>query len=66
MRKDSKYPEHEQYRRKAQRKLEGLDYTPQTARFLSGVLLSLRDDKTPSQREAILGFFATCAKGKLQ
>ena len=66
MRKDSKYPEHEQYRRKAQRKLEGLDYTPQAARFLSGVLLSLRDDCLPAKRESILGFFATCANGKLQ
>lgn len=61
----SKYPEHEQYRRKAQKRLEVLDYTPQAAKFLSGVLLSLRDDKTPTQRDVILEMFKTTARGEL-
>ena len=61
-----KYPEHERYRRKAQRKLEGLDYTPMISRILSAVLLALRDEKTTTQRDAILEFFSTCAKGEMQ
>ena len=63
--RNSKYPEHEQYRRKAQKRLEILDYTPQVARLLSAVLLSLRDDKTPGQRDFILEAFRTIARGDL-
>lgn len=61
----SKYPEHEQYRRKTQKRLETLDYTPQTAKFLSGVLLALRDCKTPAQRDVILEMFTATARGEL-
>lgn len=65
MPRNSKYPEHEQYRRKAQEGLEVLDYTPQIARILSAVLLALRDNKTPAQRDIILEAFSIIAKGKL-
>lgn len=57
-------------RRKAQKRLEGLNYTPQAARWLSGALCAMRADVTaftpitPELREACLRAFSEIVKGK--
>lgn len=57
-------------RRKAQKRLEALDYTPQAAKGLSGMLCAMRADVSPCApissglREARLRAFSEIVKGK--
>lgn len=51
-------------RRKAQKRLEGIDFTPQTAKFLSELLIVLVE-RGESRRSEVLSEFARCANQKL-
>jgi hypothetical protein len=53
----------ERKRRKAQKRLEGLDYTPLTARTLSGILRDLAN-APKGKREARLRAFSELANEK--
>ncbi len=55
------YPPEETKRRKAQKRLEGLNYTPQSARLLSTVLRAMALDE-PTQRDARLRAFSEIAR----
>lgn len=51
-------------RRKAQKRLEGLNFTPQAARLLSNIFQAMRIHDTLQMREARLRAFSEIVKGK--
>ena len=55
--------EEEEKRRKAQKRLEALDYTPYVARFLSGVLRAIATGSS-EQRDVRLRAFLEIARGQ--